>query len=165
MEYHLVDINFGQSGLALISSVATAGAMYAYLVWHDGWPSLDSFGTSPRGSALGYSAMLFFILPLLVGFFGYPGAARVANCFFDNSEPQSTIYTVHSVVGSRSQMEGGKRVWVVVETGSRGKSMPIPRRQAEGVIAGSELKVTSRLGAFGGEWVTKVELLSKPHVR
>lgn len=158
-EFHVVDRQFGFGPVSFLLSLATAVALFSYMVRRDGMPSMrESVGVLyGRGSALGFSIVVFFIIPFMLCMGGFPGVARVANCLFDTSTPEvRTVRRLQSVQAG-SKVEAGKRSWLYVMDGTEKKWVPIPRKQFAELKDSKFVKLTTRSGAIGGEWVTGVE--------
>jgi hypothetical protein len=155
--FPLVDIGFGRTVFSAVLSVVTAVALFGYMVWRDGMPSMREHGFSQRGSELGFSFVLFFLIPLMAGLLGFAGFFRVINCVFDTSTPDERVVKRLNSIPIRSKMEGGVRGWFYVLDGDQRKWITLPREDFKRLQQEPELEVTTRAGAFGGEWVTEVK--------
>lgn len=159
-EYHLITEPNPFGPLCLLLSIATPIALFGYLVWRDGMPSLaDTCGPSSyfHSSALGWSVIAFLVLPFFVSLPGYTGMASALNCLLDTSAESTRTVTLVGTPERHGKMDIDKRVWVDVIDGTNRRNIPVPWKQRGVLNKARSMQLTTRAGAFGCEWVTAVE--------
>lgn len=161
-ELQIVDPGFGFGWFAAVAALITSSLLFWFMLRRDGQPDFTILQfRGSRGSPFEISVLLFLLLPLAATFAGYAGAIRVLNCMLDGgSKHERTV----SVLGSeyrRSKTDIGKRSWLLVQDGESKKWIPVGATQLDGLKRVPAIRLATGPGAWGGEWVLRVDALSE----